>query len=70
MSRDNCGAHRMLTEGGANWATIASRIETCKLNAANPQAWFTDTLTRIVNGWPQSRIGELMPWAHRKAEAA
>jgi hypothetical protein len=57
-------------EGGANWATIASLIETCKLNAVNPHAWLTDTLTKLVNGWPQSRIDDLMPWAYAKAEAA
>jgi transposase len=49
-------------EGGSNWASIASLIETCKLNQVNPQIYFTDLLTRLVNGWPQSRIDELMPW--------
>ncbi len=49
-------------EGGANWAAIASLIETCKLNGVDPQAYFTDLLTRLVNGWPQARIDELMPW--------
>ena len=49
-------------EGGANWAGIASLIETCKLNGVNPQTYFTDLLTRLVNGWPQNRIDELMPW--------
>ena len=49
-------------EGGENWACLASLIETCKLNGANPQAYFTDLLTRLVNGWPQKRIDELMPW--------
>src|SRR6185312_2793935 len=49
-------------EGGANWACLASLIETCKLNRVNPQAYFTDLLTRLVNGWPQNRIDELMPW--------
>jgi hypothetical protein len=24
--------------------------------------YFTDLLTRLVNGWPNSRIDELMPW--------
>jgi len=37
-------------------------IETCKLNHVNPQVYFTDLLTRLVNGWPQNRIDELMPW--------
>ena len=25
-------------------------------------AYLTDLLTRLVNGWPQNRIDELMPW--------
>lgn len=49
-------------EGGANWAAIASLVETCKLNSVDPQAYFTDLLGRLVNGWPQTRIDELMPW--------
>jgi transposase len=49
-------------EGGENWACLASLIETCKLNGVNPQAYFEDLLTRLVNGWPQSSIDELMPW--------
>jgi hypothetical protein len=49
-------------EGGENWACLASLTETCKLNHVNPQAYFTDLLTRLVNGWPQKRIDELMPW--------
>ena len=53
-------------EGGANWAIIASLIETCKLNGVNPHAWLADTLTKLVNRWPQSRIDELMPWAYAK----
>jgi hypothetical protein len=28
----------------------------------NPQIYFTDLLTRLVNGWPQKRIDELLPW--------
>ncbi len=49
-------------DGGARWAAVASLVETCKLNAVEPQRYFTDLLTRLVNGWPNSRIGELMPW--------
>ncbi len=56
-------------EGATNWAAIASLIETCKLNDVNPHAWLTDTLTRLVNRWPASRIDELMPWAYTKAAA-
>jgi transposase len=42
---------------------MASLIETCKLNLVNPQSCLTDVLTRLVDGWPQSRIDELMPTA-------
>lgn len=48
--------------GAENWATIASLVETCKLNAVDPQAYLTSTLTAIVNGHKQSRIDELLPW--------
>jgi transposase len=48
--------------GAENCATIASLIETCKLNSVDPLAYLTATLTAIVNGHKQSRIEELMPW--------
>ncbi len=41
----------------------ASFIETCKLQGVDPQAYFTDVLTKLVNLWPASRLDELMPWA-------
>ena len=47
-------------DGGARWAAMASLIETCKLNGVNPQLYLTDLLTRLVNGWPNSRIDELV----------
>lgn len=50
-------------EGAENWACIASLIETCKLNGVDPQAYFADVLTKLVNLWPASRLDELMPWA-------
>jgi transposase len=49
-------------EGGSNWAHIASLVETCKLNGIDPQAYLSELLTRLVNGWPQRRVDELMPW--------
>jgi transposase len=55
-------------EGGANWALLASLIETCKLNSVNPLAWLTDVLTKLVNNWPNSRLDELMPWAWNVAK--
>jgi transposase len=56
-------------EGGANWAVIASLIETCKLNGVNPHAWLADTLTKLVNAWPASRIDDLMAWTYAKIPA-
>jgi len=50
-------------EGAENWAVLASLIETCKLHSVNPEAYFTDILTRLVNNWPNSRLKELLPWA-------
>jgi transposase len=61
LSRKN-GLFAGSDEGGEIWACLASLIETCKLNGVNPQAYFADLLTRLVNGWPQKRIDELMPW--------
>ena len=46
---------------------IASLIETAKLNGINPHAWLTNTLTKLVNRCPASRIDELMPWNYAKA---
>ena len=48
--------------GGENWASVASLVETCKLNGVDPQAYIADTLTKIVNGHPNSGIDDLMPW--------
>jgi transposase len=50
-------------QGAENWACIASLIETCKLHGVDPQTYFTDVLTKLVNLWPASRLDELMPWA-------
>jgi len=49
-------------DGGARWASVASLVETCEMNGVDPQRYFTDLLTRLVNGWPNERIDELMPW--------
>ena len=56
-------------EGAENWAAVASLIETCKLNKVDPQRYFSELLTRLVNGWPQARIDELMPWCWADANA-
>lgn len=53
-------------EGGHTRARMASLIETCKLNAVDPYAYLTATLTAIANRQPASRIDDLMPWAFQK----
>lgn len=45
-----------------NWAVIASLIETCKMNAIDPHACLTSTLTENVNGHKQRQIDDLLPW--------
>jgi hypothetical protein len=53
------------SDGGAeHWAVVASLIETCKLNAIDPEAYLGHTITQIVQGHPQSRIDELLPWVY------
>jgi transposase len=51
-------------QGGVHWGVIASLIETCKLNAVDPQAYLASALTRLVNRHPASQIDDLMPWAY------
>jgi transposase len=51
-------------QGGIHWGVIASLIETCKLNAVDPQAYLADVLSRLVNRHPASQIDQLMPWAY------
>jgi transposase len=55
--------------GGDHWAIIASLIETAKLNAVDPQAWLTDTLTKLANGHRRKQLSELMPWNYAAAVA-
>jgi transposase len=55
--------------GGEHWAIIASLIETCKLNGVDPHVYLTDVITKIVDGHPNRRIDELLPWAYPAAPA-
>lgn len=56
--------------GGEHWAIHASLIETCKLNALDPQAYLADVLARLVAGHPVNRIDELLPWTWAAARPA
>ncbi len=56
------------SDGGAeHWAVIASLIETCKLDGVEPYRYLADVITRIVDGHPNSRLDELLPWAYAAA---
>jgi transposase len=39
-----------------------SIAQTAKMNDINPEAYLRNTLTKIAEGHPISRIDELMPW--------
>jgi transposase len=47
--------------GGEHWAILASLIETCKLNAIDPQAYLADVFDRLVADHPINRLDELLP---------
>jgi transposase len=50
--------------GGKSAAIIYTLIETAKLNSVDPQAWLTDTLSRIAEH-KINRIDELLPWNYQ-----
>jgi hypothetical protein len=39
-------------------------VETCKLNAIDPQAYLGDVIARIVAGHRQSQINDLLQWVY------
>jgi transposase len=53
--------------GGEHWAVIASLVETCKLCNVEPQTYLADVMTKIVNGYRNSQIHNLLPWAYPTA---
>lgn len=49
---------------GAEWAAILySLIASCKLAGIDAGAYLHDVMLKISGGWPQSKIGELVPTA-------
>ena len=51
--------------GGRTWATLATLLQTCRMNSVDPLNWLSQTLTRIAQGWPVAEIEALMPWNFR-----
>jgi transposase len=48
--------------GGDRAAAMYTITQTAKLNGVNPELYLRDTLARIADGHPISRIDELLPW--------
>ncbi|OUJ15394.1 hypothetical protein HK28_07995 [Acetobacter sp. DsW_063] len=48
-------------DGANRWAIVASLIAAAKLNGIEPFAWLRDLMTRMIDGHPAARIGELLP---------
>jgi hypothetical protein len=57
--------------GGRHWATIATLIQTTKLNGVDPMAWLTEVLERTVSGRTKSNeLATLPPWNWKTDRAA
>ena len=54
--------------GGDRAASIYTIVQTAKLNGFNPETYLRDTLAKIAEGHPISRINELTPWATQSGE--
>ena len=48
--------------GGDRAAVMYTIMQTAKLNGLNPEAYLRDTLAKIAEGHPISRIADLLPW--------
>jgi transposase len=48
--------------GGKTWATIATLLQTAKMNNVDPFAWLAQTLQRISAGWPNRQLDHLLPF--------
>ncbi|MFV8749550.1 transposase domain-containing protein [Nannocystaceae bacterium ST9] len=73
---DNTAAERALrgiAVGRKNWmfagsdesggwaAVMYSLIRSCELNGVEPWKYLRDVLSRLAEGWPEERLGELLP---------
>ena len=50
--------------GGRTWATVATLLQTAKMNGLDPFAWLTQTLERIAAGWPNRELDQFLPFSH------
>ncbi len=54
--------------GGETWAILSSLLNTARLNGVDPEVYLVDALAKIVNGYLNSQIHDLLPWAYVKTE--
>jgi hypothetical protein len=55
--------------GAERMAILYTLLANCHLHGVNPQAYLTDVVVKLQNGWPMSRIDELLPQFWRAPEA-
>lgn len=60
------GSHRAAERG----AVLYSVLRTCALHGVSPVAYLTDVLQKIADGWPQSRMADLLPDRWQAVSAA
>lgn len=60
------------SDAGAERAAVHYTVlRTCALNGIDPYTYLKDVLDKLASGWPQQRIGELLPdaWASSRPAA-
>jgi len=60
------------SDAGAERAAVHYTVlRTCALNGVDPFTYVKDVLDKLASGWPQPRVGELLPdaWAASRATA-
>lgn len=48
--------------GGKSLAGFYSLIATCELHGVNSSTYIEEVLARLAEGWPMSKLDELLPW--------
>ena len=56
--------------GAKRIADVCTVLATCRLQGVEPQSYLTDVIRKIQNGWPKSRLHELMPETWQAARSA
>lgn len=57
-------------KGAERIAIVWTVVATCRLHGVDPQAYLTDVLFKLQNGWLRSRLEELMPETWQQLHSA